>query len=144
NKLSLSWKNGKDYLLKDGDILFARSGATVGKSYQFKKSMSQEKHYAFAGYLIKASIDEKQISSDYLNIYTNSECFNAWKSIIFNKATIENIGADKYSQLPVIIPPKKEQDTILKSINEKSQRIDQAVRQLEQTITILKEYKASL
>src|SRR5690606_8731296 len=58
NKLSLSWKNGKDYLLKDGDILFARSGATVGKSYQFKKSMSQEKHYAFAGYLIKASIDE--------------------------------------------------------------------------------------
>ncbi len=47
NKLSLSWKNGGDYLLKDGDILFARSGATVGKTYQFKKSMSVEDNYCF-------------------------------------------------------------------------------------------------
>src|SRR5680860_516278 len=41
-KLSLTWKQGGDFLLKDGDILFARSGATVGKTYQFKKSMSIE------------------------------------------------------------------------------------------------------
>lgn len=144
NKLSLSWKKGKEYLLEDGDILFARSGATVGKSYQFKKSMSKENHYSFAGYLIKASVDQKQISSDYLNIYTNSGCFNAWKSIIFNKATIENIGADKYSQLPVIIPPKKEQEQIVEYIDTQSQKIDQAVRQQEQAIVKLKEYKASL
>ena len=53
SKLSLSWKKGSEYLLKDGDILFARSGATVGKTYQFKKSMSIEDNYCYAGYLIK-------------------------------------------------------------------------------------------
>ncbi len=34
SKLSLTWAMGKEYLLNDGDILFAISGATVGKSYQ--------------------------------------------------------------------------------------------------------------
>ena len=58
NRLSLSWKQGGEYLLKDGDILFARSGATVGKTYQFKKSMSIEICYSFAGYLIKAESNE--------------------------------------------------------------------------------------
>lgn len=46
SKLSLSWKKGREYLLKDGDILFARSGATVGKTYQFRKSMSIEANYS--------------------------------------------------------------------------------------------------
>ena len=64
SKLSLTWEQGSNYLLKDGDILFARSGATVGKTYQFKKSMSIESDYCYAGYLIKAEANEKIILSD--------------------------------------------------------------------------------
>jgi type I restriction enzyme S subunit len=121
-KLSLTWSQGKDYLLKDGDILFARSGATVGKSYQFKTSMSIEKNYAFAGYLIKAEVDEKIISSDYLYLYTNSNLFENWKSAIFIKATIENIGADKYSSLLVVIPPITEQREIIEDYFMKNEK----------------------
>src|SRR5690606_26697694 len=36
NKVSLPLEVAKEYSLKDGDILFARSGATVGKAYQFR------------------------------------------------------------------------------------------------------------
>ena len=46
NKLSLSWDKGKDYLLKDGDVLFARSGATVGKTYCYR---SEHGPACFAG-----------------------------------------------------------------------------------------------
>lgn len=144
SKLSLRWDVGKNYLLCDGDILFARSGATVGKSYQFKQSMSEEGHCAFAGYLIKATPDTKKITSDYLKFYSNSGCFKGWKESIFNKATIENIGADKYSQLTVVVPPIKEQALIAAYLDCKTAQIDQAIAIKEQQIALLKERKQIL
>ncbi|WP_323586897.1 restriction endonuclease subunit S [Aliarcobacter butzleri] len=141
NKLSLSWEKANKYLLKDGDILFARSGATVGKTYQFKTCMSSEKFYAFAGYLIKAQADEIIVSSDYLYTYTNSNLFEKWKENIFNKSTIENIGADKYSELFVVLPLREEQTIIMKFLNEKTSQIDEVISQKEKLIELLKERK---
>ncbi|MGJ1288546.1 restriction endonuclease subunit S [Sphingobacterium multivorum] len=69
-KLSLPVNVAADYYLKDGDLLFARSGATVGKAYQFKLGLSDDKHYCFAGYLIKAEPNIKQVLSDFLYLYT--------------------------------------------------------------------------
>ena len=144
SKLSLSWNNGGDFLLQDGDILFARSGATVGKTYQFKKSMSVENDYCFAGYLIKAEANEEIVLSDFLYLFTNSELFNKWKDSIFIKATIENIGADKYAQLPVILPSIKEQKEILLKYKADNKKIETAIALKQQEIEKLKEYKSSL
>jgi len=141
NKLSLSFEKAKNYLLKNGDILFARSGATVGKTYQFKTSMSNEKYYAFAGYLIKAEANEKIILSDYLYSYTNSNLFEKWKQNIFSKSTIENIGADKYSELFVVLPPLKEQNLIMSYLDKKTTELNQAITQKESLIALLKEQK---
>ena len=98
---SLSFDKAKDYYLEYGDILFARSGTTVGKTFQFKNYNGKA---CFTGYLIKATVNNRMILSDYLYLYTKSNSYEDWKSSIFNKATIENIGADKYSFLDVIIP----------------------------------------
>lgn len=144
NKLSLEWSQGQDFLLKDGDILFARSGATVGKTFQFKNSMSIEQHYAYAGYLIKAEPNKMIIGSDYLYLYTNSPTFFKWKDSIFIKATIENIGADKYSQLPIILPPIEIQNEILSYLKPEFNMISRAIAQKEEEITLLREYKSSL
>ncbi|MEE1982440.1 restriction endonuclease subunit S [Shewanella xiamenensis] len=143
-KLSLPWEIAKDYLLKDGDILLARSGATVGKSYQFKTSMSEDTNYCFAGYLIKATHDPVKITSEFLNLFLNSDCFQAWKALIFNKATIENIGADKYSVLPVIVPKIEEQNEIFNKVCDLSEPIDGAIAITFDQIEKLKEYKTSL
>jgi len=51
---SLSREKAAPYLLKKGDVLFARSGATAGKSYLFDEDLEA----CFAGYLIKASLKE--------------------------------------------------------------------------------------
>jgi type I restriction enzyme S subunit len=144
SKLSLNWKQGINYLLKDGDILFARSGGTVGKTYQFKKSMSIEENYCYAGYLIKAESNEEIILSDFLYLYTTSDIFNSWKDSIFIKATIENIGADKYSQLPVILPSVQEQKQILNKFKVDDSKLSIAISLKEKEIEKLKEYKASL
>jgi type I restriction enzyme, S subunit len=60
---SLRSELAKPYLLQEGDILFARSGGTVGKTFQFK---NYDGVACFAGYLIKAEPNTKIITSDYL------------------------------------------------------------------------------
>lgn len=144
NKLSLTWEQGGNYLLKDGDILFARSGATVGKSYQFRKDMSKEKFYAFAGYLIKAEPNENMIFSDFLYSYTNSPLFDRWKESIFNKATIENIGANKYEHLPVLMPNLNSQKKIISYLSIIESKISHSITLKQQEIEKLKEYKTVL
>lgn len=143
-KLSLPWEIGRHYLINDGDILLARSGATVGKSYQFKTSMSEEQAYCFAGYLIKATANPEKILSDYLSLYLNSDCFLAWKSLIFNKATIENIGADKYSFLSVVVPSIEEQKNILEEVSKHANPLDKSMTKYFEQIQKLKEYKTTL
>jgi type I restriction enzyme S subunit len=140
-KHSLPFEIARNYLLKDGDILFARSGATVGKAYQFRSSLSIEKEYCYAGYLIKAEPALNKVNSDLLYYYTQSSSFNSWKDSIFNKATIENIGADKYAELFIPLPPLAEQESIAQFLDEKCARIDEAVRIKEKQIDLLKEYR---
>src|SRR5690625_1030590 len=55
---SLPIEKAKNYLLRKGDILFARSGATVGKTYFHQDKLEA----CFAGYLIRFRADEQKIN----------------------------------------------------------------------------------
>jgi type I restriction enzyme S subunit len=138
---SLPFKKSKEYLLTEGDILFARSGATVGKTFQFKEYNGLA---CFAGYLIKASPNDKKILSDFLYLYTQSSLFEEWKNGIFDKATIENIGADKYAVLKVIVPPIDEQILIIEFVKIEIFEINLAISKAQQEITSIKEYREAL
>lgn len=143
-KISLPPDKAKHYQLKDGDILFARSGATVGKAYKFNKTQGDNTIYCFAGYLIRAEVDPDIVISSYLYSYTQSGAFSSWKDTIFNKATIENIGADKYAELAIPISPVLEQQKIVTYLEEKTSKIDKAITLKTEQIAKLKEYKQSL
>ena len=143
NKLSLSPENGKDYELKDGDILLARSGATVGKSFQFK-SVDREEKCCYAGYLIKASPNEELILSDFLYNFTLTSNYENWKGSILIKATIENISADKYSNLLIPIPTIKEQKRILEHIKSETRILDIDINKAEREIELMKEYREAM
>ena len=143
NKLSLSPENGKDYELKDGDILLARSGATVGKSFQFRL-VDRNERCCYAGYLIKASPNEEIILSDFLYNYTLSSNYENWKNSIFIKATIENISADKYANLLVTLPPINEQKRILEHIQSETKTLDIAISKAEREIELIKEYREAM
>ena len=138
---SLPFEKAEEYLLKEGDILFARSGATVGKTFQFK---NYEGVACFAGYLIKATVNEKVILSDYLYLYTKSNRYKNWKNRIFIQATIQNIGADKYQMLEVTIPPLNEQKNILNYVHEKLKKIQRIYNKTVKQIDLLKEYRTAL
>lgn len=139
-KLSLSIEKAKDYILENNDILFARSGATVGKTFLYKSEYGLS---AFAGYLIRAKINKK-IRAQYLYYYTLSKVYEEWKNRIFIQATIQNIGANKYNNLEISLPLFEEQKKIIDYLDKKCSEIDKAISGKEQLIEKLTEYKKSL
>lgn len=135
---SLEPSKAQEYLLKEGDVLFARSGATVGKTYIFKESYPA----CFAGYLIKATCS-KALLPKFLFYYTLSGHYDNWKNSIFIQSTIQNIGADKYSLLPIPIPPYAEQEAIATWLDEKCSEIDAAIAKVDREIELIDELKQS-
>lgn len=139
-KLSLAEDSAKSYILKNNDILFARSGASVGKAFIYKENYGRS---AFAGYLIKASISEKLLA-DYLFFYTQSSLYEEWKKQIFVQATIQNIGADRYNVLPVVLGSIEEQKEIVNYLDIKCAEIDSLISKKTEFLTQLEEYKKSV
>ena len=102
------------YLLRENDILFARTGGTVGKSY-IVSSIPEEAIYA--GYLIRTSYSSK-ICARYMKYFMESELY--WKQL--RKGTIAtaqpNCNGKTLSKMIVPFPPYNEQVRIADKIDE--------------------------
>lgn len=139
--LSLNEEAAQNYILENGDILFARSGATVGKSFIYNNKYGR---CAFAGYLIRATV-RNIINPKFIYYYTLSNIYDIWKNGIFIQATIQNIGADKYMNMPIVYPEcKKEQNEIIDYLDKKCMEIDKLITNKEKIIEELEQYKKSL
>ena len=93
------------YLLHDGDILFARSGATVGKAFIYKEKYGKS---IYAGYLIRCIPDRSKILPDFLYGFLNTDYYYSFilQTNTGSRTTAQpNINANKYGNLSVIVPP---------------------------------------
>jgi type I restriction enzyme S subunit len=140
-KQSLLPKVAKPYLLKDGDVLFARSGATVGKTFYYMSSYGSA---AFAGYLIKAETDATKVLPKFLYYTTLGNGYDNWKNMVFTQATIQNIGADKYSQYVVTKPPVQEQIKIISFLDAECSKIDNVIAKKEKQLQLMSKHKQSV
>ncbi len=140
-KLSLPIEAATGYYLQDGDILFARSGATVGKSFIYKEKYGK---CAFAGYLIKASVNWRKVNPQFVYYYTLSAGYELWKSQIFVQATIQNIGADKYANLEIPLPSLPEQGKIVSFLFKQCGQIDSVINRTRSGIEEYKKLKQAV
>lgn len=140
-KLSLPNNVAKEYILKDKAILFARSGATVGKTFIYKSEYGK---MAFAGYLISAYCNEKLFSPELLYYFTNSFAYSEWINRVFSQSTIQNIGADKYVNMILTVPKIVEQQQIVSYLDFKCFEIDTLIADKKHQLDILADYKKSL
>lgn len=131
---SLPPDKAEGYYLEEGDILFARSGATVGKSFLFQNYDGQA---CFAGYLIKAQTNRHRLLPDYLYYFTKSPSYESWKNIIFTQATIQNISATKYAYLSISVPPLLEQRRVVAYLDKTCAAIDTAIEKKQKQIETL-------
>ena len=104
------------YRLNEGDILFARSGATVGKTYLH----SEKNGYCiFAGYLIRFVPDISKINPKFLFHFTRTQYYKQWVMSKQNTVAQPNINAKQYGEeLFIICPPLELQNRFAKIVEE--------------------------
>lgn len=126
------------YLLKTGDIVFARSGATTGKTYLVKNPPKA----AFASYLIRLQI-ERAASPEFVYWFFQSPYY--WRQITLRGGAQPNMNATLLSQVLVPIPDddKSQQalvayldavSTEIQSIHTVVEKDNQSLDSLEQSI----------
>ena len=99
-------EDDEQYKLTYGDFLFARMGATVGKTYAFK-----EGNQIFAGYLIRYKLNLNKIMPEYLYAYTRLDEYWNWVKLNQSGAAQPGINAKKYGLLLIPVAPIEEQRT---------------------------------
>lgn len=101
---SVNIEDDQRYKLTYGDFLFARMGATVGKTYAYKSG-----DQIFAGYLIRYKLNLQKIMPEYLFAYTKLEKYKKWVLLNQSGAAQPGINAKKYGSLQIPLAPLEEQ-----------------------------------
>lgn len=129
------------YLLRDGDVLLARSGATVGKSFIYRESMGPA---CYAGYLIRARLLPSKLISQYFWLCTQSTYYWDFISGSNIQATIQNVSGEKYSNLWLALPPVIEQQRIVEFLEGACTRFEALRVKTERSIVLLRERRSAL
>ena len=100
----------KAFELSDGDILFARTGATVGKSYLVEAAPNNA---IFASYLIRVQYSHSVIPQ-YIKFFFESGYY--WEQISSNSVGVgqPNVNGTSLGKLRIPLPPAAEQKRISK------------------------------
>ena len=130
----------ESYLLKDGDILFARTGATVGKSYLVT---NLQENVIYASYLIRVQT-YNQVLPEFVKYFFESGYY--WSQILCNSVGIgqPNVNGTILANLMLPIPPIKEQKRIVKELAKWLRIIDKIDRGKESLQDSIKHAKSKI
>ncbi|MDK9716554.1 MAG: restriction endonuclease subunit S [Trichlorobacter sp.] len=123
-----------NYFLNDGDIVFARTGASVGKSYRYK---SKDGQLVFAGFLIRVSTDNQKLLPDFAAAYVTTGAYWNWVRLMSMRSGQPGINGNEYSQLPIPLPPLPEQRAIATALSD----VDALIASLDRLITKKRDMK---
>lgn len=121
------------YKLEKGNIVFARTGATAGKSFLIDFDIDK---CVFASYLIRIIPNLDKISPKYLYAFFQSPDY--WSHILNNVegAAQPNFNGRKLSDINIPLPPLPEQKRIVAKLDASFERIDKSIALLEENIRL--------
>lgn len=127
----------ENYLLKENDIVFARTGASVGKSYIYNK---QDGIVYFAGFLIRAHIKQEY---DSLFIFQNTltESYNKYIQLTSQRSGQPGVNAEEYKEYSVMCPSSLDEQ---QKIGQFFSKYDSLISAQQKEIDKLKDIKKSL
>ncbi len=130
----------KKYTLENGDLVFARTGATVGKSYLIRNLKEVS---VYASYLIRIRFNSI-LNPSYFSYFFKS--IDYWNQISSSSAGIgqPNVNGTKLKQLNVPIAPLAEQQEIVRQFDIMLVQVEQIKARLDAIPAILKKFRQSV
>ena len=96
------------YRVRENDILFARTGASVGKSYCYQRS---DGDLYYAGFLIRIHVNS-DVNCGYVFQNTLTEAYRRWVLLESARSGQPGINAEQYKQYRFLLPPLELQNKI--------------------------------
>ncbi|MEX0336808.1 restriction endonuclease subunit S [Vibrio tubiashii] len=118
------------YELTDGDIVLARTGASVGKSYLYNPD---DGSLVFAGFLIKVSPNTTVLNPKYLRQYLNTEQYWNWVKVNSMRSGQPGINGNEYGSLPIPLPSLTEQTAIASILSDMDEELQALEKRLKKT-----------
>lgn len=115
------------YYLKENDIVLARTGASVGKSYLYQKD---DGNLVYAGFLIKASINDIVADARYVFACLHTQRYWQWVNTISVRSGQPGINGEEYSTYLLPLPPRPEQAAIAGALSD----VDNLISSLQKLI----------
>ena len=137
DKLTSPDRLDKKYLLNENDVLFARTGASTGKTY-IHKHYDRDKNYYFAGFLIKFEFKNNYLAN-FIFQNTLTKRFENWVSVMSVRSGQPGINSEEYGKLKMRFPSKVEQN----KIGDFFSKLDRQIELEEQKLEKLEEQKKS-
>ena len=117
--------DSSQYFLEEGDLVFARTGASVGKSYLYDPNDGK---LVYAGFLIKIKPDKNILLSEFLSHYVKTKPYWNWVQVMSMRSGQPGINGNEYGQLLLSLPHVNEQTAIATILSD----MDAEIAALEQ------------
>lgn len=127
-KVGVKSQFSSQYQLANGDIVLARTGASVGKSYLYKE---HDGTLIYAGFLIKVSPDKNILEPRFLSQYLQTQRYWSWINVNSMRSGQPGINGNEYGSLLVPLPKIDEQNAIATALSD----VDALISELEKLIT---------
>jgi type I restriction enzyme S subunit len=134
---SVNHPDSEKYFLEEGDIVFARTGASVGKSYLYDK---KDGHFVFAGFLIKIRPNPSTLNPSFLKILVSTKSYWNWVAMTSMRSGQPGINGHEYSSLVISLPTLTEQIFIAQIITD----IENEIEVIEKKLSKYKSFKQGL
>ena len=118
---SVDAEDAYKYILQENDIVFARTGASTGKTYFYQP---QDGTLVYAGFLIKFSIDPRKVNPRLLKYITHSQEYYDWVRSFDTGGTRGNINAVTFANMPITLPNRATQDKIVAILSSLDDKIE--------------------
>lgn len=107
--VSVCSESSEHFFLSEGDIVFARTGASVGKSYLYRL---EDGPLVYAGFLIRVRVDQQRLLPDFIAAYVTTARYWQWVRLMSMRSGQPGINGNEYSQLLIPLPSIAEQRAI--------------------------------
>jgi type I restriction enzyme S subunit len=136
-RVGVAHRSAAEYRLTPGELVLARTGASVGKSYLYDP---RDGELVYAGFLINVAPDPSRLNPKFLALYTHTKCYWDWVAKTSVRSGQPGINGREYAQLPIALPDIETQNAVAHVIGD----VDREIEAIDQRIAKARAVKTGM